>query len=84
MRSIEVCYLCDAHIRNEKHYQVCKVKKEKLRLLEKEFVPIRRTEKGWWWGSKGPFPTKEKAEQVQRAAYSSGYGSTKKRGEQKK
>lgn len=36
-------------------------------------MPIRKTEQGYYWGSKGPFPTKEKAEEVMRAAYSSGY-----------
>lgn len=36
-------------------------------------MPIKKTSKGWYWGSKGPFATREKAEQVQRAAYASGY-----------
>jgi hypothetical protein len=36
-------------------------------------MPIRKTEKGYYWGSKGPFPTREKAEEVAKAAYSSGY-----------
>jgi hypothetical protein len=36
-------------------------------------MPIRKTKKGWKWGSKGPFKTKEKAQQVARAAYASGY-----------
>jgi len=36
-------------------------------------VPIRHTEKGWYWGSKGPFKTKTKALSVQGAAYASGY-----------
>jgi len=36
-------------------------------------MPIRHTDKGWFWGSKGPFPTKAKALAVGRAAYSSGY-----------
>jgi hypothetical protein len=36
-------------------------------------MPIRKTPEGYYWGSKGPFPTKEKAEQVERAAYASGY-----------
>ncbi len=34
--------------------------------------------KGWYWGSKGPFPTKEKADQVGRAAYAHGYKKKKK------
>lgn len=37
-------------------------------------MPIRHTDKGWYWGSKGPFPTRAKAQQVATAAYSSGYG----------
>tara|TARA_R110000824_G_scaffold369080_1_gene558479 strand:+ start:730 stop:1149 length:420 start_codon:yes stop_codon:yes gene_type:complete len=36
-------------------------------------MPIRHTEKGWYWGSKGPFKTKKKALSVQGAAYASGY-----------
>lgn len=36
-------------------------------------MPIRHTDKGWFWGSKGPFDTKAKALAVQRAAYSHGY-----------
>lgn len=36
-------------------------------------MPFRHTDKGWFWGSKGPFATKQKAIQVARAAYASGY-----------
>lgn len=36
-------------------------------------MPIRHTNKGWWWGSKGPFDTKAKALQVARAAHASGF-----------
>jgi hypothetical protein len=36
-------------------------------------MPIRKTDRGYYWGSQGPFPTRQKAEQVARAAYSSGY-----------
>lgn len=36
-------------------------------------MPIRKTDKGWYWGSKGPFDTKAKAQAVARAAYASGY-----------
>jgi hypothetical protein len=36
-------------------------------------MPIKHTDKGWYWGSQGPFPTKAKALQVGRAAYASGY-----------
>ena len=36
-------------------------------------MPIRHTDKGWYWGSKGPFKTKAKALSVARAAYASGY-----------
>jgi len=36
-------------------------------------MPYRKTDKGWFWGSKGPFATKAKAIQVARAAYASGY-----------
>lgn len=41
-------------------------------------MPVRKTSKGWFWGSKGPFKTKKKAEQVGRAVYSSGYKKKKK------
>lgn len=36
-------------------------------------MPIRKTDKGWYWGSKGPFATKQKAIDVGRAAHASGY-----------
>ena len=36
-------------------------------------MPLRHTDKGWYWGSKGPFDTKAKAMSVARAAYASGY-----------
>ena len=36
-------------------------------------MPIRKTQQGYYWGSKGPFPTREKAEEVAMAAYASGY-----------
>lgn len=36
-------------------------------------MPIRKTDKGYWWGGQGPFPTKAKAQAVARAAYASGY-----------
>lgn len=36
-------------------------------------MPIRHTDRGWYWGSRGPFPTKAKAVAVGQAAYASGY-----------
>ena len=36
-------------------------------------MPIRHTDKGWYWGSKGPFPTRAQAQRVATAAYASGY-----------
>lgn len=36
-------------------------------------MPIKKVKGGWKWGSKGPFTTKKKAKEVQRAAYASGY-----------
>lgn len=42
-------------------------------------MPIVKRNGGWWWGSKGPFPTRKKAEEVMRAAYASGYKEKKKR-----
>ncbi len=36
-------------------------------------MPITKTDKGWYWGSKGPFATRAKAQQVATAAYASGY-----------
>lgn len=36
-------------------------------------MPFRHTDKGWYWGSRGPFDTLQKAQQVARAAYASGY-----------
>ena len=40
-------------------------------------MPVRKTKGGYKWGSKGPFPTKEKALAVAKAAYASGYKSKK-------
>lgn len=36
-------------------------------------MPIRKTDKGWFWGGQGPFSSKTKALAVARAAYASGY-----------
>lgn len=36
-------------------------------------MPIRKTNQGWYWGNKGPFPTKQKAIDVGRAAHAAGY-----------
>ena len=36
-------------------------------------MPIRKTDKGWYWGSKGPFATKQKAIDVGRAAHAAGF-----------
>lgn len=36
-------------------------------------MPIRKTDQGWYWGTRGPFTTKAKALAVARAAYASGY-----------
>lgn len=36
-------------------------------------MPLVKRKSGWFWGSKGPFPTKDKALAVARAAYAHGY-----------
>ena len=36
-------------------------------------MPIRRKGNKWYWGSKGPFDSRKKAEQVSQAAHASGY-----------
>lgn len=36
-------------------------------------MPIQHKPDGWYWGSKGPFKTRAKAQQVATAAYASGY-----------
>lgn len=36
-------------------------------------MPFRHTDKGWFWGSKGPFSSKAKAIQVARAAHAHGF-----------
>jgi hypothetical protein len=36
-------------------------------------MPYKKTDQGWFWGSKGPFATKQKAIDVARAAYASGF-----------
>ena len=37
-------------------------------------MPIIQREGKWYWGSKGPYKSRKEAEDVQRAAYASGYG----------
>lgn len=36
-------------------------------------MPISKKSDGWYWGSQGPFASKQKAIDVGRAAYASGY-----------
>ena len=36
-------------------------------------MPVKKTDKGWFWGSKGPFATKQQAVNVGKAAYAHGY-----------
>jgi hypothetical protein len=36
-------------------------------------MPISKKSDGWYWGSKGPFPSKQKAIQVGQAAHASGF-----------
>ncbi|WP_273761545.1 DUF2213 domain-containing protein [Aeromonas hydrophila] len=36
-------------------------------------MPVHEKDGSWWWGGKGPFPSKAKAEEVERAAYANGY-----------
>lgn len=36
-------------------------------------MPVHQKDGKWYWGSKGPFVSKEKAEEVERAAYANGY-----------
>jgi hypothetical protein len=40
-------------------------------------MPLVKKQSGWYWGSQGPFDTKDKALQVARAAHASGYKSQK-------
>ena len=42
-------------------------------------MPVKKGRDGWYWGSKGPFPTKSKAEEVGKAAHSAGYKKKKKK-----
>lgn len=43
-------------------------------------MPVHKKNGKWYWGSKGPFDTKQKAQEVGRAAYAHGYkGSGKSR-----
>tara|TARA_Y100001951_G_C11266025_1_gene255584 strand:+ start:369 stop:725 length:357 start_codon:yes stop_codon:yes gene_type:complete len=42
-------------------------------------MPVKRKKDGFYWGSKGPFKTRRKAEEVGRAAYASGYDELEKR-----
>jgi len=36
-------------------------------------MPVHQIDGKWYWGSKGPYVSKEKAEEVERAAYANGY-----------
>lgn len=36
-------------------------------------MPYTKTDQGWMWGRQGPFPTKQKAINVAKAAYASGF-----------
>ena len=36
-------------------------------------MPIIKRGSKYYWGNQGPFPTREKAEEVAQADYSSGY-----------
>jgi len=36
-------------------------------------MPVHQKDGKWYWGKEGPFDTKEKAEEVERAAYANGY-----------
>ena len=40
-------------------------------------MPIRKTPKGWFWGSPGPFKTRKKAVEVAQAAHSAGFSEKK-------
>jgi len=41
-------------------------------------MPVVKKRDGWYWGSKGPFTSKEKAVAAGRAAYAGGYKKKKK------
>ena len=36
-------------------------------------MPIRQAKGKWYWGTQGPFDSKKKAQEVAKAAHSSGY-----------
>ncbi|XEH50499.1 DUF2213 domain-containing protein [Edwardsiella tarda] len=36
-------------------------------------MPVHQKDGAWWWGKKGPFRTRGKAEEVERAAFANGY-----------
>ena len=65
----KVCYYCGARIYTP--YKL--VKCPKCGRPWRQVNPIRHTKEGWFWGSRGPFRTREKAGQVARAAYAGGY-----------
>ena len=71
------CRDCGKSMSNQtvaiEHPLICNEVIKINKLEEKHNMPIHKTEKGYQWGTKGPYTTKEKAEQVQRAAYATGY-----------
>lgn len=36
-------------------------------------MPVHQKDGLWWWGNKGPYQSKEKAEEVEKAAYANGW-----------
>lgn len=46
-------------------------------------MPIRKVKGKWYWGSKGPFNTRKKAEEVAKAAYAHGYKKKKRKRQSK-
>ena len=43
-------------------------------------MPINERKDGWYWGGKGPFKSRKKAEEVSNAAHASGYQKLEKQG----
>jgi len=37
-------------------------------------MPVQQKDGKWYWGSRGPFDTREKAEEVEKLTYANGYG----------
>ena len=71
----QICKFCGAKTHTQYELRVCRKEQATGKVIPLRVTknPILHTTKGWFWGSRGPFSTREKAVEVARAAYAAGY-----------